>query len=126
MGLPTPPTSGVAVDHWDEATAAATPDDRASRVRAFVDAADALEIAGARSTAAIEAAFENSAGHAASGRATEATIDGIARTATADGVGRWTSARLADVDGAAAGAASRDAGAGPPATLSTSIPVGTR
>jgi predicted Zn-dependent protease len=99
----TPPTDGVHVDHWDEATAAATPDDRASRVRAFVDAAAGLETAGACSTAAIEAAFANSAGHAATGRVTEATIDGIARTATADGSGRWTSARMADVDGAAAG-----------------------
>ena len=99
----TPPSDGVEVDHWDEATAAATPDDRAIRVRAFVDAAGGLETAGACSTAATHAAFANSAGHTATGRATEATIDGIARTATADGSGRWTSAALGDVDGAAAG-----------------------
>ncbi|HET9347163.1 MAG TPA: metallopeptidase TldD-related protein [Candidatus Limnocylindrales bacterium] len=115
----TPPTEGVDIDHWDDAAAAATPDDRATRVRAFVDAADGLETAGACSTAGIEAAFANSAGHAATGRATRNTIDGIARTPTADGVGRWTSARLADVDGAAAGqqAATRARAASDPIDL---------
>jgi predicted Zn-dependent protease len=115
----TQPTDDINVDHWDGATASATPDERATRVRAFVDAAGGLETAGACSTAAIEGAFANSAGHAATGRATEATIDGIARTATADGVGRWTSARLPDVDGAAAGreAASRARSASDPIDL---------
>ena len=97
------PSNDLHVDHWDEATAAATPDDRAARVRAFVDAGDGLETAGACSTEAVHAAFANSAGHTATGRVTEATIDGIARTATADGAGRWTSARLGDIDGDAAG-----------------------
>ena len=112
-------TDGVDVDHWDEATAAATPDERAARVRAFVDAAGGLETAGACSTEAIQAAFANSAGHTATGRATEATIDGIARTATADGAGRSTSARLGDIDGAAAGreAAERARAASDPVDL---------
>jgi predicted Zn-dependent protease len=104
----TPPTPIGNVDHWDEATAASGPDDRAGRVRAFVDAAEGLETAGFCSTSAIEAAFANSAGHAATGRMTEATIDGIARTATADGSGRRTSAGIADVEGGEAG---RTAGA---------------
>jgi predicted Zn-dependent protease len=99
----TPPTPVADIDHWDDAIAAAVPDDRAARVRAFVDAADGLETAGFCSTTAIEAAFANSAGHTAMGRMTEATIDGIARTPTADSSGRRTSARLADVDGREAG-----------------------
>ena len=104
----TAPTAGVDVDHWDEATAAATPDDRAARVRAFVDAADGLETAGACSTEAVHAAFANSAGHTVTGRATEATIDGIARTPTADGAGRRTSKRIGDIDGAATGREAAD------------------
>jgi predicted Zn-dependent protease len=99
----TPPTSIPAVDHWDEGTARCGPEDRAGRVRAFVDAADGLETAGFCSSGAIEAAFANSAGHSATGRMTEATIDGIARTPTADSSARRTSARLSDVDGRDAG-----------------------
>jgi predicted Zn-dependent protease len=99
----TPPTPVPDPGHWDDATASAVPDDRATRVRAFVDAAGELETAGSCSTTAIHAAFANSAGHAASGRGTEAAIDGIARTATADSIGRGMSVRLADIDGAAAG-----------------------
>jgi hypothetical protein len=70
------------VDHWDEATAAASPDERARRVRDFVDAAGGLETAGACSTAAEIVAFANSAGQRLSGRATVADLDGIARTPT--------------------------------------------
>jgi predicted Zn-dependent protease len=92
------------VDHWDDATAAASPDERAARVRAFVDAADGLETAGFCSTLAIHLAFANSAGQRLSGRATMAAVDGIARTPTADGSGRNGSVRLADLDGAAIGA----------------------
>jgi predicted Zn-dependent protease len=99
----TPPATVPPVDHWDEETAAASPDDRASRVAAFVAAADGLETAGFCSSSAIEAAFANSAGQTATGRMTEATIDGIARTATADSSGRRTSARIADIDGQEAG-----------------------
>jgi predicted Zn-dependent protease len=99
----TPPTPVTDPGHWDEATAAAVPDDRATRVRAFVDAADGLETAGYCSTSAIDAAFVNSAGHSATGRATDAAIDGIARTPTADSAGRGMSFRLADIDGRDAG-----------------------
>jgi predicted Zn-dependent protease len=99
----TPPTATGDVDHWDAETAASGPDDRAARVRAFVDAADGLETAGFCSTSSIEAAFANSAGQTATGRMTEGTIDGIGRTASADGSGRKTSARIADVDGREAG-----------------------
>jgi predicted Zn-dependent protease len=90
--------------HWDDATAAAVPDDRAARVRAFVDAADGLETAGYCATAALELAFANSAGQTAAGRGTEAALDGIARTSTADSSARAQSVRLADIDGGVAGA----------------------
>jgi predicted Zn-dependent protease len=99
----TPPVLAPDPDHWDDATAAAIPDDRATRVRAFVDAGGGLETAGYCSTTAIEVAFANSAGHAATGRATEAALDGIARTPSADSSGHKQSFRLADIDGGAAG-----------------------
>ncbi len=99
----TPPTPGLRVDHWDDETAAATPDDRAARVRAFVDAGGGLETAGYCSTLAVLLTFANTAGQVLSGRGTAATIDGIARTATADGSGRGTSARISDLDGRAVG-----------------------
>ncbi|HEY8437688.1 MAG TPA: TldD/PmbA family protein [Candidatus Limnocylindrales bacterium] len=95
----TPPTPGLDVDHWDEATAAATPDDRATRVRRFVDAAGGLETAGFCSTLAVRLTFANSAGQSLSGRGTAAVLDGIARTPTADGSGRAGSVGLADLDG---------------------------
>jgi predicted Zn-dependent protease len=92
-----------AVDHFDEATANATPDERAQRVRAFVDAAGGLETAGFCSTTTVQLAFANSAGQRLTGRGTAAEIDGIARTPTADGSSRRVSVRLADLDGRAAG-----------------------
>ena len=91
------------VDHWDDATAAADPDERARRVRAFVDAGGGLETAGFCSTGAIHVAFANSAGQRLTGRSTVAEIDGIARTPTADGSGRQASVRLGDLDGRAVG-----------------------
>src|SRR5215212_4399534 len=42
----TPPAPPPAVDHWDDATALATPDDRAAIVAAFVAASRGLETAG--------------------------------------------------------------------------------
>ena len=87
------------VEHWDDATAAADPDDRAARVRAFVDAGGGLETAGFCSTSAIHVAFASSAGQRLTGRATAAELDGIARTPTADGSSRRASVRLADLDG---------------------------
>jgi len=97
------PAPAPEVDHWDDATADASPDERAARVRAFVDAAGGLETAGFCSTLAVRLGFANSAGQRLAGRGTAATIDGIARTPTADGSGRETSVRLSDLDGAAIG-----------------------
>ena len=91
------------VDHFDEATANATPDERARRVRAFVDAAGGLETAGFCSTTTVQLAFANSAGQRLTGRGTAAEIDGIARTPTADGSSRRVSVRLDELDGRAVG-----------------------
>ena len=98
-----PPADAPAVDHWDDATAAAEPAARADRVGAFVSAADGLETAGFCSTEGIEIAFGNSAGQRASGRTTSATLDGIARTGSSDGSARASSVRLADLDGSRLG-----------------------
>jgi predicted Zn-dependent protease len=99
-----PPAEFPAVDHWDDATAVAEPAERAERVAAFVRSADGLETAGFCSTEGIEVAFANSAGQRSTGRSTTAMLDGIARTGSSDGAARAASARLADLDGAAAGA----------------------
>lgn len=99
-----PPTEGPSVDHWDDATAYADPDQRAERIAGFVAAAGGLETAGFCSTDGIHTAFANSAGQRLTGRATSAQLDGIARTGRADGSARGASVRLADLDGTAAGA----------------------
>jgi predicted Zn-dependent protease len=98
-----PPAAAPPVDHWDDGTADASPDERAARVGAFVAAADGLETAGFCSTAGIRTAFANSAGQRLAGRATTAMLDGIARTGGADGSARAASARLADLEGAPLG-----------------------
>ena len=99
----TPPTPSVAGD-FDEATARATPEERAQRVRAFVDAAGGLETAGYCRTVYRSGAFANSAGQTAEGRAAAADMDGIARDHGVDGVARLAGHRLADLDGAVLGA----------------------
>ena len=98
-----PPADAPAVDHWDDATAAAEPAERAERVGAFVTAADDLETAGYCSTEGVSIAFANSAGQRLSGRTTGATLDGIARTGSSDGSSRASSVRLADLDGTVTG-----------------------
>jgi predicted Zn-dependent protease len=100
----TPPTPVPSAPAVDEATAAAEPDARAARVRAFVDAADGLETAGYCRTSQQHVAFASTAGHSAAGRLVEAALDGIARTGGVDGVARLAADRLADLDGAALGA----------------------
>src|SRR2546425_8661032 len=91
-----PPQATGGTGNVDEATMAATPGDRAARVRSFVDAAGGLETAGYCRTMYLSAAFVNSAGQAVAGACTSAGIDGIARTASSDGVARMASVRLAD------------------------------
>jgi predicted Zn-dependent protease len=98
------PASTPPVEHWDDATADAAPDDRAAVVKAFVDAGDGLEAAGFCSTTGRHTSFANSAGQRAEGRSSSATINGIHRTGSSDASATFTSVRLADLDGAAAGA----------------------
>ncbi|BCJ66447.1 TldD/PmbA family protein [Polymorphospora rubra] len=100
----TPPAPITAPGRWDEATADASADDRAARVRAFVDAAGGLETAGYCRTRNWSAAFVNSAGQAVTGRTVATAMDGVARGGGADGVARLASGRLADIDGAVLGA----------------------
>jgi predicted Zn-dependent protease len=98
-----PPAEIPGTDHYDEATAAATPAERAAVVRAFVDAGDGMDAAGYCDTEAFSQAIANSAGLRAEGRATRATLDGIHQTESSAGSGHQTAARLSDIDGAAAG-----------------------
>jgi predicted Zn-dependent protease len=97
------PAPAPAVEHWDDGTADAPPTERASRVRAFVDAAGGLETAGYCSTEGADVAFANSAGQRLTGRSTRAFIQGIARTGSSDGSGRAGAAALSAIDGSAAG-----------------------
>jgi predicted Zn-dependent protease len=99
-----PPATAPDVEHWDDATADASPDERAEIVKAFVDAGNDLEAAGYCSTAGRRVALANSAGQRLEGRHTSATINGIHRTGSSDSSATFTSARLSDLDGAAAGA----------------------
>jgi predicted Zn-dependent protease len=99
-----PPAATVHGGRWDAGAAQASPDERAARVRAFVDAAGGLETAGYCRTQHRAGGFANSAGQAVAGRTSEAAMDAIARVAGSDGVVRFASVRLADVDGAALGA----------------------
>ncbi|GAA2658074.1 TldD/PmbA family protein [Paractinoplanes durhamensis] len=89
---------------FDEATARASPAERAARVRDFVRAAGGLETAGYCRTVYCSAAFANTAGQAVEGRTAEAGMDGIARLNGSDGVARRAGGRLGDLDGAALGA----------------------
>ncbi|MDG4793868.1 metallopeptidase TldD-related protein [Micromonospora sp. WMMD1082] len=99
----TPPTPVADPTGRDAATAYAGPDERAALVQAFVEAAGGLATAGYCRTAYRAAAFANSAGHSARGRAAEAAMDGIARAGGADGTARHCVDRLADLDGAGLG-----------------------
>jgi predicted Zn-dependent protease len=106
-------------EELDEATARATPEERAARVRDFVGAAGGLETAGYCRTNYASAAFANTAGQSVEGRFAEAAMDGIARNAGADGVARLASGRLAELDGAVLGAraAAKARAAGSPIEL---------
>ncbi len=111
------PTDVVDPHHFDEATAAATPADRAQRVADFVAAAPELVAAGYCTTAGHEVAFVNTEGHRAFGRYTRATLDGIQQAGGAldstgsrgaAGSGHATSQRLGDLDGGSVGALAAD------------------
>jgi predicted Zn-dependent protease len=99
-----PKAAAPIVDHYDEATASATADQRASLVSGFVKAAGGLETAGFCSTESVHVAFANSAGQRLAARATVAELDGICRTPTADGSSRRASVTISALDGAEIGA----------------------
>jgi hypothetical protein len=69
-----PPASATGHGPVDQATAEATPAERAERVKAFVTAADGLAAAGYCGTTHVESAFANSAGHHLAGAYTEAGL----------------------------------------------------
>ncbi|MGI5247300.1 TldD/PmbA family protein [Dactylosporangium sp. CA-139066] len=94
----------TAAGNVDEETAAASPDERAARVRAFVEQAEGLDTAGYCRTSSARVVYVNSAGQHLAAARTSAAMDGIARTATSDGLGRLAAVRLADIDGAVLGA----------------------
>jgi len=104
----TAPEAAPGVDHYDEATAATTPVERAAVVKAFVDAGDGLLAAGYCDTDAGEQAFANSLGQRLGGKTTRATVDGIHQIGESAGSGHQTAMRFGDLDGAAAGALAAD------------------
>ena len=104
----TPPLDVTDPQHYDEATAAATPADRAEKVSAFVAAGPEMRAAGFCETLGHNVAFVNTAGHRAFGRYTRATIDGIHQADASAGSGHATSKRFSDLDGGAVGALAAD------------------
>ena len=103
-----PPAAVADVDHYDAATENATPDERARRVRAFVDAGPGLRAAGYCDTDGGTTAFANSAGQRAEGRSSRATIDGIHQTDDSAGSAHATGVRLVDLDAGGVGAVAAD------------------
>ncbi len=103
-GLTTDDPGGPSVDHFDPATAAADPAERAARVATFVAAGPGLKAAGYCETTGAEIAFANSAGIRHEGRYSSAVLDGIHQTGTSAGSGHAASNRLSDIDAAAVGA----------------------
>jgi predicted Zn-dependent protease len=88
----------------DSDTAAASPTDRATVVKNFVDAAGGLETAGYVRTNHWTGAFAHSAGMSVSGEAVECGLSGIARNDGADGLARSAPQQIRELDGAALGA----------------------
>ena len=102
-GLPGP-SSPATSGSYDEATAGASPAERAAGVAAFVAATAGLEAAGFVQTAALSSVLATTTGQHVAGATTSAICDGIARLTGADGVARSMAGRLADLDCAALGA----------------------
>ena len=104
----TPPADTTFTGNHDQATAAATPDERAAGVEAFVTAGPQLRAAGYLDSEASWVAFASTAGQRVAGSTTRATVDGIHQTDTSAGSAHQTSVRLADLDAGAAGALAAD------------------
>lgn len=97
------PTEQPDVDHWDAATDAADPIDRAAAVKAFVDAGEGLLAAGYCQTESRGHAYANTAGASATGRFTTAVIDGILQTPTSAGSGHAAGQAIGALDASAVG-----------------------
>jgi predicted Zn-dependent protease len=98
------PGTVAAVDHFDPATAAASPDARAEVVADFVATGPDLESAGYCSTDADTHVLCTTTGIRYASRSTMAQVDAIHRAAAVDGpptdgYGQITSPRIADLDG---------------------------
>jgi predicted Zn-dependent protease len=98
-----PPAEVQPVEHYDQATAQASPEERAAVVKEFVAAGDGMRAAGYCDTEGGVIAFASTAGQRVDGRSTRATVDGIQQTAASAGAAHQTALRLADLDGSAAG-----------------------
>ncbi len=103
-----PAAEAPAVDHWDDATAAADPDARATVVADFVATGEGLESAGYCSTDADHHVLCSTSGLRLASRSTMAQVDAIHRAPAAsgpptDGYGQITSTRIGDLDGRRAG-----------------------
>ncbi|MHB1853679.1 MAG: TldD/PmbA family protein [Acidimicrobiales bacterium] len=85
--------------HYDPATAAIGPAQRAEVVQGFVEAGAGLEAAGYCQTTTVESLLVNSLGQRVSDRTTMAVIDGIHRQGRADGCASAATSRFADLDG---------------------------
>ncbi len=99
------PTPIPEAANWDPAVANATPDDRATQVAGFVGAAAGMRAAGFFDTEAYDVVYANNNGQHARGRFTRTSLDGIHQTDSSAGRGHATSARWADIDAIAVGAA---------------------
>jgi len=97
------PSEVPRLEHFDPATADASPEVRAAQVKAFVDAAPEMSAAGFCETAGVAVAFANSAGHRATGRYSRAILDGIQQTPTSSGSGHAAGVGLGVIDAAATG-----------------------
>jgi predicted Zn-dependent protease len=102
----TEPVEVPAVDHYDEETAASTPDQRATMVGDFIDTGE--RAAGYLATEGATVVYANTNGHSAEGRFTRAILDGIHQTPSSAGSAHAASARIADIDAEAAGAIALD------------------
>jgi predicted Zn-dependent protease len=100
----TDPVAIPGVEHFDEATADASPTARADLVRIFVDEGEGLLAAGFCETEDGTHTFINSVGQHATGRETSAVLDGIHQTGSSAGSGHAASVAIGDIDGAAVGA----------------------
>jgi predicted Zn-dependent protease len=100
----TPPSQSPHTVDSPQGMKEATPDARASQVRAFVDAAPDLRGAGYCQTSVSDVVYANTLGHAMSGGRSVAILDGIHQTDESAGSGHCAARAIGDLDGEAVGA----------------------